>query len=380
MEKGKGSLKKPILLITYAVVLVAIIVELDAVGGWLKGVVAAFDPLIIGFCVAFVLNRPCNFFARLYDKGLKGKWSKLARPLAVVTAYVLLFAILSALLALVIPELVESIESFVGNLSTYANNLQGLYDRLVNFLNLEDLAHLNLTEMVNGALGSLLSGVLNTLTNTLPQLISATSAVVSALVTTVLALVFSIYMLFGGPRLIGQCRRLAVNYLPKRMVEPTLSVARLTADTFTRFISGQLTEAAILGVLCFIGMCIFSFAYAPLISVIIAVCALIPIAGAYVGAIVSAILLLMIDPMQAIWFLVFLIILQQLEGNLIYPRVVGTSIGLPGIWVLAAVTIWGSLLGFVGMLVGVPLTAVIYTLLKRDLGRREKAAEEKKKS
>ena len=134
-------------------------------------------------------------------------------------------------------------------------------------------------------------------------------------------------------------------------------------------------EAGILGVLCFIGMCIFGFDYAPLISVIIAVCALVPIAGAYIGAIVSALLLLMIEPMQAVWFLIFLVILQQLEGNLIYPRVVGTSIGLPGIWVLAAVTVGSSLLGFAGLVVGVPLAAVLYTLLKRNLHKRERKAQ-----
>ena len=369
----KITMKKLILLITYAVVLVAVIVKIDAVGGWLGGVLKAFEPLYIGFAIAFVLNRPCRFFARLYAKGLEGKAEKLARPLAVVTAYVLLFAIVSAVLALVIPELIQSIEAFVGNLTTYTENLQGLYDRVVAFLDMENMAELNLSETLNNALGNILSGVLNTLTNTLPQLISATGLVVSALVTTLLSFVFSVYMLAGAPKFIGQCRRLAVQYLPKKMVEPTLSVARLTADTFTKYVSGQIVEAGILGVLCFLGMCIFGFDYAPLISVIIAVCALVPIAGAYIGAIVSALLLLMIEPMQAIWFLVFLIILQQLEGNLIYPRVVGTSIGLPGIWVLAAVTVGSSLMGFAGLIIGVPLTAVLYTLLKRNLHKREAA-------
>ena len=370
----KGLFKKLTLLLTYVIILVAVIVKLDAVSGWVRGAVRAFEPLYLGFAIAFVLNRPCNFFARLYRRGLKEKGEKWARPLAVVTAYVLLLAIVAALLALVIPELITSIENFVGNLSTYAGNLQHVYDRVVELLHMDDLPQLNLTDSVTGALGNLLSGVLDTLTQTLPQIISVTGAVVSAVVTTVLALVFSIYMLFGGPRLIAQCRRLAENYLPRKMVEPTLSVARLTADTFTRFISGQLTEAAILGVLCFFGMIIFGFEYAMLISVIIGVCALVPIAGAYVGAVVSAVILLMISPMQAIWFLVFLVILQQLEGNLIYPKVVGSSIGLPGIWVLAAVTVGGSLMGFAGMLLGVPLTAVLYTLLKRNLHKRERKA------
>ena len=153
-----------------------------------------------------------------------------------------------------------------------------------------------------------------------------------------------------------------------------LFVTRLTSDTFTKYVNGQMVEACILGGLCFVGMCVFRFDYAPLISVAVGVFALIPIAGAYLGAVLAVLLLVMIDPLEAVWFLVFLVALQQLEGNLIYPRVVGTSMGLPGIWVLAAVTVGGSLMGLVGMVVSVPLAAVAYTLLKRDLRARLAAA------
>ena len=372
----KRTFKKVILLITYAIVLVAFIVKIDAVGGWVSGVLTAFRPLLIGFAIAFVLNRPCGFFARLYEKRLPGRAKKAARPLAVATSYVILIALIAVLIALVVPELIRSLEMFIGNLSTYGSNLQSLYDYVVDKLKLEALADLNLSAAVNNAMEKLLSGVLDLLTTTLPHLISVTSVVISGVVTGVLALVFSIYMLSGAPRLIAQCRRLAVTYLPKKLVAPTLSVARLTADTFTRYVSGQITEAFILGCLCFVGMCIFRFDYAPLISVIIGVSALIPVAGAYIGAIVAVLLLVMIEPMQAVWFLIFLVILQQLEGNLIYPRVVGTSLGLPGIWVLAAVTVGSSLLGFAGLVVSVPVTAVLYTLLKRDL--RARTAAEKK--
>lgn len=370
----KSTMKKLLLLITYTVLLVAVIVKIDEAAGWLGRFIRAFEPLYIGFAIAFVLNRPCNFFARLYTKVLNKKASKLARPLAVATSYVLMLAIAAALLALVIPQLTWSIETFAGNFSTYTANLQSLYDRFVNFFELESLAKLNLTQSLTNALNSLLSGILDMLKNTLPHLITATSVVVSALITVILAMVFSVYMLAGAPGLLCQCRRLAMQYLPKKMVRPALSVAKLTADTFTRYVSGQLMEAGILGVLCFIGMCIFKFDYAPLISVIIAVCALVPVAGAYIGAIVSALLLLMIRPMEAVWFLIFLVILQQIEGNLIYPRVVGTSIGLPGIWVLAAVTVGSALAGFAGLVIGVPLTAVLYTLLKQDLRKREEGS------
>ena len=366
----KKLFKHLILLITYAVVLVVVIVKIDTVAGWLSAILSAFQPLFIGFAVAFVLNRPCNFFARLYEGHLPGRTRQAARPLAVVTAYVILLAILAVLISLVVPELINSLQTFVNNMGTYAANLQGLYDWVVQTLDLEALADLNLSAIINDTLNKVLSGVLDALTTTVPHLISMTGVVVSAVVTGVLALVFAIYMLIGGPRLTAQCRRLAITYLPGRVADPLLSVTRLTADTFTRYVSGQLTEACILGVLCFLGMCLFQFDYAPLISVIIGVSALIPVAGAYIGAAVAVLLLVMIEPMQAVWFLIFLVVLQQLEGNIIYPRVVGTSLGLPGIWVLAAVTVGSSLLGFVGLVISVPVTAVLYTLLKGDLARR----------
>ncbi len=359
-----------ILLITYAIVLVAVIVKLDAVTGWLGGVLGAFQPLIIGMVIAFILNRPCNFFARQYEKLLPGRGKKAARPLAVLTAYLVVAALIAVLISMVVPEVTHSIEMFIGNLSIYAANFQDLFDWLVAKLDLEQLANLDLSAGISDTLKTVLTGALDTLTNTLPHLISMTSVVVSVVVTGLISLVFSAYMLYGAPRLTAQCRHLAQAYLPRRAVQPVLDVVRLTLDTFSKYVSGQVIEACILGTLCFVGMCIFRFDYAPLISVAVGVFALVPIAGAYLGAVLAVLLLVMIDPWQAVWFLVFLVALQQFEGNLIYPRVVGTSMGLPGIWVLAAVTVGGSLLGLAGMVVSVPLAAVAYTLLKQDLRAR----------
>ncbi len=366
----KKLFRSLLLLITYAVVLVAVIVKLDEVTGWLGGVLAAFQPLVIGAVIAFILNRPCNFFARLYERALPAKARNAARPLAAATAYLIVAALITALVALVVPELTHSIEMFMGNLNTYAANFQDLFDWVVTKLDLEQLANLDLSSGISESLQKLLNGALDALTNTLPHLIGMTSVLISAVVTGVISLVFSIYMLSGAPRLTAQCRRLIQAYLPRRAADTVLSVTRLTADTFSKYVNGQMVEACILGGLCFLGMCVFRFDYAPLISVAVGVFALIPIAGAYLGAVLAVLLLVMIDPWQAVWFLVFLVALQQLEGNLIYPRVVGTSMGLPGIWVLAAVTVGGSLLGLVGMVVSVPLAAVAYTLLKRDLRER----------
>lgn len=365
-----GLFRKMLLLITYAVALVVVIVKIDVILDWGAGVLLAFRPIFIGFAIAFILNRPCNFFARLYTRGLGKQGERFARPLAVVTAYVMLFAVVGVLISLVVPELTRSIQRFVGNMNTYASNLQQVLDYITQRFSLENLAQLNLSSKINEILGNALKQVLNALTGTVPHLISATSTLVSAVVTTVISFVFSVYMLSGGPKLTAQCRRLVVAYLPESISAPLLDVVRLTADTFTKYVSGQLIEACILGSLCFVGMVALRFDYAPLISVIIGVSALIPVAGAYIGAVLAALLLAMISPVKAFWFLVFLAVLQQLEGNLIYPRVVGTSLGLPGIWVLAAVTVGSSLMGFVGLVVSVPITAVVYTILKQDLRRR----------
>ena len=370
----KKLFRSLLLLTTYAIVLVAVIVKLDEVGRWLGGVLGAFQPLLIGAVIAFILHRPCNFFARLYQQALPEKGRGAARPLAAATAYLLVAALITALVALVVPELTHSIELFISNLSTYAANFQELFDWVVARLDLEQLADLDLSSGISESLQKLLNGALDALTNTLPHLIGMTSVLVSAVVTGVISLVFSIYMLSGAPRLTAQCRRLIQAYLPRKAADTVLFVTRLTSDTFTKYVNGQMVEACILGGLCFVGMCVFRFDYAPLISVAVGVFALIPIAGAYLGAVLAVLLLLVIDPLEAVWFLVFLVALQQLEGNLIYPRVVGTSMGLPGIWVLAAVTVGGSLMGLVGMVVSVPLAAVAYTLLKRDLRARLAAA------
>ena len=365
----KKLFKNILLLITYTVLLVLAIVRFDDLAHLLRSILVIFRPLFIGFAIAFVLNRPCRFFSRLYARALRGRAAPVAKPLAVFTSYVVLIAAIAAIVAFILPQVVESLELFVSNISSYVLRLQTWTDSLVLELDLTMLEQLDLSSLTN-ALKDLMGQALNLVTSTLPHVFSITSTVVSVVVTGVLAVVFSIYMLSGGDRLLSQCRHLVQAYLPQRMSRVVFDVCQLTADTFTKFVSGQLIEACILGVLCFLGMTVLHLSYAPLIGVIVGVSALIPVAGAYLGAILSALLLLMVSPIQALTFLIFLVILQQVEGNLIYPRVVGTSVGLPGIWVLAAVTVGGGLFGFLGMLVGVPTASVLYTLLRRDVHRR----------
>lgn len=361
----KKLFKSILLIITYAVVLVMVLARLDVVANAVGTVISVFKPLIIGFCLAFILNRPCQFFFRLYSRGLD---KNAARPLAVLTAYLALIIVIAAIFSFVLPKLVESIQTFVLNLGGYITNAQDSINKLLAYLNL-DMEQLDLSNL-NTTLRELFSKALNFLSNLGPQLVEFTTSLVSILVTGVLALVFSIYMLSGRDKLLGQCRRMIKAYIPAKVAGPLSDVVDLTAATFTKFITGQCIEACILGSLCTLGMLFIQADYAPLIGVTVGASALIPVAGAYIGAIVSAILLLMVSPLKALIFLIFLLILQQVEGNVIYPRVVGTSLGLPGIWVLAAVTVGGSLFGLVGVLISVPIASVVYTLLRRDVRKR----------
>ena len=279
-----------------------------------------------------------------------------------VTSYLVLVIVISAIFSFVVPKLAQSIQIFVGSLSGYLNNLQTWTNELLAYLKLDTLD----LSSLKAPLQNLFDQVLAFLSDLGPHLLEFTSGLVSMVVTGVLALVFSIYMLSGKERLLSQCRRLLRAYVPPKFADPILDVVHLTGDTFTHFVTGQLIEACILGGLCSIGMLFIQPDYAPLIGVIIGSSALIPVAGAYIGAILSALLLLMVSPLKAVTFLIFL----QIEGNVIYPKVVGTSIGLPGIWVLAAVTVGGGLMGLVGVLLSVPIASVLYTLLRRDVHRR----------
>ena len=362
----KNFMRSIMLIITYTVLLVLALVKVDVILDLLGLVLSSCKPLFLGFAIAFVLNRPCAFFCRHYERNLGQKYRKLGRPLAVLTSYLVLIAIIVALFSFVLPQVVDSIQLFAASVSGYMANLQTLINKVAEYL---DLSALDLSSL-SSYLRSFLEKVLSSVSIAASQVMVVTGSIISMFVTLVLAVVFSIYMLAGRERLLDQGRRLLRAYVPAKHVTWVSDVIRLTAEIFTNFVSGQLIEACILGGLCALGTFFIQPDYAALIGVIIGVSALIPVAGAYIGAVLSAFLLVMVSPVRALIFLVFLSILQQIEGNVIYPRVVGTSIGLPGIWVLTAVTVGGGLFGLLGVLLSVPVASVLYALLRRDVGRR----------
>ncbi len=333
---------------------------------------AAAFPLTVGFVIAYIVNILMGWFERHYfPKSNKPIVQKTRTGVCLTAAVLALLLIVGLIFWLVLPELTDSVMLIV-------NKLPGAIIGLVNLIESwgilpEDIIGVlesidwksRITEYI-GVFTSGLGGVMGTVIKTV-------SSVFSGLVTALLAIIFALYLLLGRDKLKNQCSRLIHHYCPPKWVERILYVCGILNDCFHKYIVGQCTEAVILGLLCTAGMLLFQFPYATMVGALVAFTALIPIAGAYIGAGVGAFMILTVSPVKALLFLVFIVVLQQLEGNIIYPRVVGSSLGLPGLWVLAAVTVGGGIMGVAGMLLGVPLTAAFYRILQNDLHKREEA-------
>ncbi|MBE6955851.1 MAG: AI-2E family transporter [Ruminococcaceae bacterium] len=362
----KKSLRTALMLTGVVAVLVLLALRLDDVMSLWNQIFHAFKPLFFGFALAFILSRPCSFFHRCFRRLFPRVRDGVATFFSVLLAYLCLLVVVALVFTMVLPQLYESVRGLISRIYANLPAMQTALNQLLTQLNLDST---ELAEMLP-PLSQIVDGAITTLSSMLPHLLSLTGSVFSLSVTLITTLVLSVYMLAGRTRLVRQAGRILRAYTSPATTRKVNRVARLTADTFTRFVSGQLLEAAILGLLCFLGMVILRFDYAPLISVIVAVTAVIPVAGSYIGAILSALLLVMVSPPQALGFLAFIIVLQQIEGNLIYPRVVGNSIGLPALWVLVAVLVGGSLFGLLGMLISVPTVSVCYKLLQQDVNAR----------
>ena len=368
LELNKKNIKRVLLLIACAILLYWGLNNLSVLGGLLSSILSLFSPLLIGVGIAYVMNLLLIAIERLWDKALKKApelWRvKLKRPICLTLAFLLFLGIIFAIIFILIPRLEEAGTTLVANVPTYITQIQGWWDSLAAFaadhgitlpelsMNVEDA-----TKFITKLLTSNGDSVVNTTIN-------ITTSILGALVNVLLALVFSVYMLAQKEKLVAQGKRLLLAALPKKAGERTMHILKLTNGAFSSFVTGQVTEAFILGTLCCLGMLILRLPYALPVSVIISFTSLIPIFGAWIGAATGAFLIVFVSPVKALTFLIFLLILQQVEGNLIYPKVVGKSVGLPGLWVLAAVTVGGGAFGVLGMLLGVPVCSVIYALLQ----------------
>ena len=365
MEWNKQNIKGLLLVVCGGVAFYCALQNLDVVWGAVRGLLGILAPFLLGGALAFVLNVPMRAIERhLLQNSRRG--AKLRRPLALVLTLLAVLGVL-ALASLVIgPGIADAVMSIIREIPAAFDRLQkqlnGLAESLAAYLPMiqEWLAGVNidwesLSRRVLEYAQALGSGIVSSGGGFI-------GGVVSGVSTFVIGLIFSFYILLQKEKLSRHGRQVIYGLLPLRQADRTLEILRLASRTFSSFLSGQCLEACILGTLFAVAMTIFRMPYALLVGVLIALTALIPIVGAFIGCAVGALLIAIDDPWKALWFIVLFLVLQQIEGNLIYPHVVGSSVGLPSIWVLAAVTLGGSLMGITGMLFFIPLCSVLYAL------------------
>lgn len=345
-----------------------------SVGNWLLGL---FQPLIMGFCIAFVLNVPMRFLeGHLFKSTKKPLLQNLRRPLCILISIVFIVSVLSVIFLLVVPELLNAFGVLAKSIPIFLDTvLKGLQawsaENADAIPSLQQwLADLKIDWAGIGR--SLLTFATTGAGNLLGSTVQVASNIAGSFTNLTFSFILALYMLLGKEKLIRQIRAVLRAVLPLKAVVRIESVLALSSRIFSSFITGQCTEACILGTLCWLGMTLLQLPYAPMIGALIGFTALIPIVGAFMGTIIGAFMIAMVNPMSAVWFVIFLLTLQQIEGNLIYPRVVGSSVGLPGIWVLSAVTVGGAISGIAGMLFSVPIASILYALLRSTTRRRLK--------
>ena len=324
-------------------------------------------PLILGVAVAYVINIIMVRVERIYFPKTKNRFVTASRRgVSIVVSLLLVAGIFSLVARLVLPELGKAFAVIGRNVPIFLEEAAAWLEENNAGNTADMLKNVDWNSVMDKVADVVKSGFTSFVNSTL----TAVGAVVGSVVNFFIGLIFGIYILSGKEKLHSQVSRIMHAYMKERTVARIIYIYRTANETFSSFIIGQCTEAVILGTLCTIGMLLFRFPYAPMIGAFIGATALIPIVGAYLGAAVGAFMILTVDPLKALLFIIFIVVLQQLEGNLIYPRVVGSSIGLPGIWVLAAVTVGGGLGGIGGMLLGVPVAATAYKLIRNDVAGR----------
>lgn len=385
MELNKENMKKIMFLIVFTILVLAGFLNLGTVWKWIALFFHMIFPFILGGAIAFIINMPTRWIERVVfdrwkkEENKKGKKSqimkKIARPVSMILALLLILLVIAVVILVVVPQLGETVMKLSADIRSFMPKVQSAAIKLFedNPQIVEEISS------VEFEWDSLMEKAVNLVKTGAGTLLGSTFHVASSIVNGTtnffIGLVFAFYVVLQKEKLTTQVRKILYALLPEKLVEHMLQIFQLTNRTFSSFLTGQCLEAVILGTMFFVVMSILRFPYALLVGILIAFTALIPIFGAFIGCAVGTFLILMENPMQALAFIALFLILQQIEGNLIYPHVVGSSVGLPSMWVLVAVTLGASLMGIVGMLIFIPLVSVVYTIFR---GYVYKCLKEKK--
>ena len=365
----KVSWKKICTLVIGSVVLYWLLNHFGVVTGAIGALLSLFSPFILGGAIAFIINVPMSAIER------KLKLKKNKRAAAYGITLVLLVAVITFCAFVIVPQVVETIELIAKQVPVAVASAQKLiedipFPELQKIVSQWEIDWGSITQKAVNLLQSSATGLINSGINII-------SSIISGVTSFVIGFVFSVYVLLQKERLTKQMHQILFAFLPKERAQKVERIGSLTHRTFSKFISGQVLEALILGGMFFVVMVVVQLPYPLVISILITLTALIPIVGAFIGCAIGALLIVMVSPLQALIFIILFLILQQIEGNLIYPHVVGNSVGLPSIWVLVAVTIGGNLMGIVGMLIFIPICSVAYVLFKEIVEKRLSVRKEK---
>lgn len=371
MELNKKTIRNIFFGVIGCIVLYWILHETERVTTVFKIAYGVISPFVVGAALAFILNVPMRSIERRLSKISN---TGLRRAIALVLTFIFILLVLYGVIYLLIPQVTETVETLVGKLPGFFNRLQETvtiylsdHPELLEWLTAyTDFSSFDWSALIQKAITLITEGLGSVVDTAISTIVNLGTGIFNA----VLSIVFAIYALARKEILARQSRRILYSIFPEKICDETVRILRMTNATFSNFISGQCLEAVILGLMFAVVMTIFDMPFMPLVSVIITVTALVPIVGAFVGCILGAFFILVVDPVMAFWFVIMFLVLQQIEGNLIYPRVVGTSIGLPGMWVLVAVAVGGDLMGVGGMLLMIPLASVLYALTREFTQKR----------
>lgn len=380
MEQPKISIPRVLLFIFAVALIIYSVFNMDTMLEFIKNSIVLIKPFLIGAVIAFVLNVPLRFFEHHVFCHIKHpKFKKVERGLSILLSLLLVWIALSLVVRIVVPQLIESISLLVSTIPGYVDYLTNFLseyendsEAIANFVKqIESISPQTLEQYTMNWLNDQVTAHA-LLSSAFMSTVGIVSSVAAGVINFFVAFVFAIYILGSKEKLAVQARKICFAFFNRMHAAYLVHVAQVSFAKMYSFITGQLTEAVILGSLCTIGMIIFRLPYAGMIGVLTGFCALIPIFGAFIGGAVGALLIFTVSPIKALTFVIFLVILQQIEGNFIYPKVVGSSVGLPAMWTLFAITIGGALMGLIGMMLFVPLCAIVYFLFTEIVAGRLK--------
>lgn len=376
MKLDKDNTKQILKIVVIAIILLAVILNIEPVWNVCKAFLSIISPFIWGLAIAFILNIFMNFYEnKLFNIKNRGKKKiqkknkkTLKRSLSIILSIITIIAVISIILVLIIPQFVEVISNLISNIPNYLEDAKSfaidITDRVPEINNFIQSIEIDTEALRNS--------IMDISKNVLDITISQVSNLISSIINFFISIVFAVYILANKEGLKIQAKKFLYARLDQEKAEYIVRVCRLARDSFKNFLTGQAKEAIILGTLCALGMFALGIPYAGPIGALTALTAFIPIVGAFISGFIGAVLILAIDPIKAIIFVIFIVILQQIEGNLIYPHIVGKNIGLPSIWVLVAITIGGSLFGIMGMIIGIPIVSILFAIIEENTNKRLK--------